>query len=193
MYAVKNKDVIGIGTPQKRSVRNGPHQTFVFEIYSPESTIADAIKYGVEESIIKKCSSEANPEYKPYVRKRRERPVRSRKASDDLNSVGEKEIEAETSIRDIFSDIDSESDSELMNWKMDKMNKSDPRPDTSSNLVDDASDINSEEEFSIPPDPTVPSDIKKPTKTTLISNKTPVQSHPSIADTKKEEGKQGGA
>ena len=191
MYAVKNKDVIGIGTPQRRSVRNSPNQTFVFEIFSPESTIADAIKYGVEESIIKKCSSEANPEYKPYVRKARERPVRTMNASDDLNSVGEKEIEAETSIRDIFSDIDSDSDSELMNWKMDKMNKSDPVPDSSSNLVDDASDINSEEDFGISPDPTVPSDFKTPAKTALISNKTPVQSNPSTADaTKEEEGEE---
>ena len=191
MYAVKNKDVIGIGTPQKRSVRNGPHQTFVFEIFSPESTIADAIKYGVEESIIQKCSSEANPEYKdkPYVR--RERPVRKRKASDDLNSVGEKEAEAEISIRDIFSDIDSDSDSELMNWKMDKMNKSDPMPDSSSNLVDDASvsDINSDEDFGISPDPTVPSDIGTPIKAAIVSNKTPIhiQSPPYVADTTKEE------
>ena len=190
MYAVKNRDVIGIGTPQRRSVRNGPHQTFVFEIFSPESTTADAIKYGVEESIIQKCSSESNPEYKdkPYVRK--ERPVRNMKASDDLNSVGEKEAEAEISIRDIFSDIDSDSDSELMNWKMDKMNKSDPRPDSSSNLVDDASvsDINSEEDFGISPDPTVASDIGTPIKAAIVSNKTPIHIQaPCIADTTEKE------
>ena len=183
MYAVKNKDVIGIGTPQRRSVRKGAHQTFVFEIYSPESTIADAIKYGVDESIIKMCSSESNPEYKPYVRKRRELPLRKRKASDGLNSVGEKENGV--NIRNIFSDIsDSDSDSELMNWKMDKMNKSDPMPGSSPNLVDDASvsDINSEENFGSPP--AVSLDFESPTQTANESHNT---AEPSFADTSTEQ------
>jgi len=102
LYNISCNDIVGIGTGSRDSRRQGPLQTWVWEILSPTGVIETCRSAGVEESLIARyinTAMDAVIEVDTITNK------------DRKNSASSQEIKI-SSIRNVFSDEDDESDNE---------------------------------------------------------------------------------